>query len=146
MQRKGRNSQNSADAYLQGLTKLQEFLNLNYSGVSINELDSLLVNGSSVSVYELLDSFISYLSASCKLSTNTVSLYVAAVKGYLENCDIEINPAKFKNKVTMPRNHREDEAAIDDSDIRKILLACHTVFAVQCMALQTSGIYSLDIS
>src|SRR2546423_6639047 len=25
----------------------------------------------------------------------------------------------------MPKNHREDEAAIDDSDIRKILLSCN---------------------
>jgi integrase len=108
---------------LQGLTALQKFLQLNLK-ISVNELDSLFLSQpQQQSPYNFLDSFVSYLTTDRRLSPNTVSLYMAAVKGYLEHC--EINPRKFKNKVTMPRNHREDETAIDDKDMRKILLACN---------------------
>jgi hypothetical protein len=110
LERKSRNSQNTADSYLLGLTA-QKFLDTAatppYFAVNINELGSLFTAASSsasTNIYEFLDAFISYLTTSCKLSPSTVSLYV----GYLENCDVEINLTKFKNKVTMPKNHRED--------------------------------------
>jgi integrase len=151
LQRKGRNSQNTADSYLRGLTHLQKFLNSNvsppYLGVKVNELHSLFAvanqnngnaNSVGINVYEFLDAFISYLTT-IGLSSNTVSLYVVGVKEYLEHCDIEISPSKFKNKVTMPKNHREDEAAIDDSDIRKILLACHNFRLKVYLLILVSG-------
>ena len=143
LQRKGRNSQNTADSYLRGLTHLQKFLNSDvsppYRGVKVNELHSLFaVANSGINVYEFLDAFISYLTT-IGLSSNTVSLYVVGVKEYLEHCDIEISPSKFKNKVTMPKNHREDEAAIDDSDIRKILLACHNFRLKVYLLILVSG-------
>src|SRR5919206_3156217 len=119
LDRKRRNSQNSASSYLLGLTWLQEFLNTttdsSYHAVKLNELESLFNRGKrSLNVYEFLDAFVSYLTTNYDLSPNSIDLYVAAAKGYLEHCDIEINPTRFRNKVTMPRNHREDEAAIDD--------------------------------
>jgi integrase len=127
LERKRRNSPNSALAYLVGLTMLQEFLNSNSYSLKLNEIDSLYEKEAKEknNAYELIDKFISFLVGNCQLSTNTVRLYVAAVRSYLENCDIEISPNMFKNKVTMPRNHKEDEIAIDDSDIRKILLSCN---------------------
>ena len=94
---------------MQGLTALQNFLKVSaFSDVvtSVNELDSLFLQQQQQqqqSPYNFLDSFVSYLTTDCRLSPNTVSLYVAAVKGYLEHCDVEINPTKFKNKVTMPK-------------------------------------------
>jgi integrase len=39
--------------------------------------------------------------------------------------DIDIIPSKFRRKVKMPKIYREDEEAIDVSDIRKILLSCN---------------------
>jgi integrase len=50
---------------------------------------------------------------------------MGGVKSYLGYNDIDIIPAKFKKKVTLPKLYREDEQAIDVSDVRKILLACH---------------------
>lgn len=146
LERKSRNSQNTADSYLLGLTALQKFLDTAatppYFAVNINELGALFTAASSsasTNIYEFLDAFISYLTTSCKLSPSTVSLYVAGAKGYLENCDVEINLTKFKNKVTMSKNHREDEAAIDDSDIRKILLACHNFRLKVYLLILASG-------
>jgi integrase len=50
---------------------------------------------------------------------------MAAVRSYLASNDIEITPTRFKHKVTMPTVYREDELAIDEKDIRQILLACN---------------------
>jgi integrase len=146
LQRKSRNSQNTADAYLLALAALQEFLNTDstlpksYSGVDIDELGLVFVPTAKrkSDVYEFLDAYISYLT-NIGLSPNSIGLYIHGVKGYLEHCDVEINPTKFKNKVTMPKNHREDEAAIDDTDIRKILLACSNLRLKVYLLILASG-------
>lgn len=59
-----------------------------------------------------------------KLSTGSIWLYVTAVRSYLAYCDIDIIPAKFKRRVKLPKHYRQDEQAIDASDIRRILLSC----------------------
>jgi integrase len=152
LQKKMRNSKRSAETYLSGLTRLQEFLNLNankyqYPVNKVNELSSLFIGEKQKQkqdVYQFFDSFISYLIEN-KISRNTIRLYVAAAKGYLENCDVEINPTKFKNKVTMPKNHRQDEAAIDDADIRKILLACNNFrLKVYLLLLASGGMRAIE--
>jgi integrase len=113
----------------------------------VNELSSLFIGEKQKQkqdVYQFFDSFISYLIEN-KISRNTIHLYVAAVKGYLENCDVEINPTKFKNKVTMPKNHRQDEAALDDADIRKILLACNNFrLKVYLLLLASGGMSAIE--
>jgi integrase len=150
LEKKMRNSKRSAETYLSGLTRLQEFLNLNanqYPINNINELSSLFIGEKqkqNQDVYQFFDSFISYLIEN-KISRNTIRLYVAAAKGYLENCDVEINPIKFKNKVTMPKNHRQDEAALDDADIRKILLACNNFrLKVYLLLLASGGMRAIE--
>jgi len=59
------------------------------------------------------------------LSPNSISIYVTAVKSYFAYYDIDIVSSKFKKKVRLPKNHREDEEPLDASDIRKILLSCN---------------------
>jgi integrase len=39
--------------------------------------------------------------------------------------DIDLVPSKFKRKVKIPKHYREDELAIDASDIRNILPSCN---------------------
>ena len=153
LDRKSRNSGNTADSYLRALALVQEFLNTKYINnrghgkkpISVNHLDSVFLNGNNnkkkaqVDVYAFLDSFVSYCSADRGLSPNTTELYLHGVKGFLEHCDIEINPAKFKNRVTMPKNRREDAQAIDDSDIRKLLLACTNLRLKAYLLILASG-------
>ena len=73
----------------------------------------------------MIDDFVSYLVSKHKnkLSPNAVALYVAALRSYLLFHDIDIVPAKFKRRVRLPKNHRENEEPLDASDIRKILLS-----------------------
>jgi integrase len=138
LDKKKRNSPNSADAYLSGLTRLQEFLNVNKYKVNVDKLPSLFIGNKKQDVYDFFDDFITYLLDN-KISTNTIHLYNAAIKGYLVKYDVEINPVKFKDKVTTPKNHRQDEKAISDADIRKILLACNNFRLKVYILLLASG-------
>jgi integrase len=119
-----RNSVRSKDTYSIGLSHFQTFLCSRYgSGYTLaNIVEKILTN--EVNVYALLDNFVSYLISTGRLSTSTVRLHVAATRSYLQYHDIDISPAKFKRRVKIPKNHREDEEPIDAADMRKILLSC----------------------
>ncbi len=84
-----------------------------------------------INVYELLDSFVGYLISITSeethrtLTNGSILLYVTAVRSYLAYYDIDIIPYKFKRKVHVPKVAKQEEQAIDASDIRKILLACN---------------------
>jgi integrase len=84
-----------------------------------------------INVYELLNSFVSYLltikneNTHTYLSNNSIALYVAATRSYLAYYDIDIVPSKFKRKVKVPKIYREDEEPLEASEIRKILLSCN---------------------
>ena len=78
-----------------------------------------------------MDGFVSYFVVRLSheqhqhnIAPTSIFLYVHAVKSYLLYHDIDINPAKFRRKVRLPKIAREDEQPIDASDIRKLLLAC----------------------
>ncbi|MGB7632384.1 MAG: site-specific integrase [Nitrososphaeraceae archaeon] len=96
-----------------------------YKGYDIETiLGPLLCN--EINVYTVIDEFVSYLlNINANLTPNSISLYVAAVRSYLAYYDIDIVSSKFKRKVKMPKVYREDEEAIDISDIRRILLSCN---------------------
>jgi integrase len=59
------------------------------------------------------------------ITPTRVALYIYGIRSYLQYYDIDIIPSKFGRKVKLPKVAREDEEAIDASDIRKILLACN---------------------
>jgi integrase len=122
-----RNSEKSKITYSLGLAHFQTFLHEHYKDANPNYtlenvIDRILSN--ELNVYNLLDNFVSYLISLGRLSTATITLQVAATRSYLQYYDIDISPTKFKRRVKMPKNHREDEEPIDGADIRKILLSC----------------------
>ncbi len=124
----GRNSRQSTRIYGFGLSHFQGFLYTEY-GPQFS-IDSVIdnVTANKINVYTLLDNFVSYLRGNgetSKLSANSIALYVASVRSYLAYYDIDIVPAKFKRRVKLPKNHREDEQPIDAEDIRRILLSCN---------------------
>jgi integrase len=87
----------------------------------------MVLQNNTVNVYELLDSFVSYLVILPRqppIAPTTVALYVYAVRSYLQYHDIDINPSKFRRRVRLPKVPREDERPIDANEIRNILLAC----------------------
>ncbi len=120
----GRNSDKTKQAYFSALSRFQKFLDKRGQGYRLENIIEKIVKNK-VDFYSLFDNFISYLLERGKLSPNTISLYVAGVRSYLEYYDIDINTRKFKRRVRLPKHIREDEEPIDASDIRKILLSCH---------------------
>jgi integrase len=125
-----RNSKKTRKLYGFGLTHFQSFLITDDSGkYSEFSAESILseVSNNQINVYTLIDDFVSYLVTKHKnkLSPNAIALYVAALRSYFLYHDIDIVPAKFKRRVKLPKNHRENEQALDASDIRKILLSCN---------------------
>jgi integrase len=77
-----------------------------------------------ISVYEVLDDFISFL-IDRKLSVRSIRLYLTGLKSYFAYYDIDVIPSKFKRKVKMPKVYQDDEEPLDVSDIRKLLLSCN---------------------
>jgi integrase len=122
-----RNSRQSARIYGFALSHFQRFLS-NKCGPYFNIdliIDSVIT--CKINVYTLLDDFVSFLRGNgeaSKLSSNSIQIYVAAVRSFLQYYDIDIVSSKFKRRVKLPKNHREDEQPIAASDIRRILLSC----------------------
>jgi hypothetical protein len=119
-----RKSVKTARTYIVSLNHLSNFIKDSYPDYNTDTIiDAMLQN--KINVYQFLDSFISYLQLIIEgITANSLSVYVAALRSYFSYHDIDIIPSKFKRKVFLPKISREDEQALDSSDIRKILLNC----------------------
>ena len=88
-----RNSIKSKRSYSSGLSLLQNFLNdkgqqQKYQGNCETILQYLSEN--KVNVYELLDSFVSYILATKpEITPNSISLYLTAIRSYFAFYDID---------------------------------------------------------
>ncbi len=124
----GRNSDKTKKLYGFSLLHFQEFLSSDdrYSKFTANSILNP-VSKNQIDVYALLDHFVSYLVSkhNKKLSPNTISLYVAALRSYLLYHNIDIVVSKFKRRVKLPKKYKEDEEALEATEIRKILLSCN---------------------
>jgi integrase len=150
-----RGSKSSKNSYEIGLKHLQSFLNTTTSNSSTHSNQSsnayhhhdietilLALQSNKLNVYELLDSFVSYLvnmPLQPPIAVTSVTLYVYAVRSYLQYHDIDINPSKFRRRVRLPKIPREDERPIDSSEIRNILLACNNRRVKAYMLVLASG-------
>jgi hypothetical protein len=93
-----RNSIRSKKAYSSGLSILQNFLNAEEQKQKYQRcncetiLQPLLEN--KVNVYELFDSFVSYvLVTKPEITPRTLSLYLVAIRSYLAFYDIDVIPS-----------------------------------------------------
>jgi hypothetical protein len=87
-------------------------------------IDALKEN--KVDVYDLLDGFSSYLQQTIKnIKPSSLKAYSDGLRSYFGYYDIEITPSKFKRKVFLPRVKKEEEYALDKSEIRTILQHCN---------------------
>lgn len=140
----GRNSQSSKEVYSFALSHFQTFLHNKYDANYTLETILDAISNNQMNVYSLIDNFVSYLLSN-KLSPNSISLYVAAIRSYFGYHDIDIVPSKFKRKVRLPKRLREDEEPIDASDIRKILLSCNNRrLKAYLLVLASSGLRAVE--
>jgi integrase len=123
----GINSESTRNTYAHALKHFKYFLDDRYGyPTTIGNIIDKIKATNDTDVYPLLNGFVSYLTSLPKKITNrSVIMYVAAVKSYLQFYDIDIIPHKFKHRVRMPKQYREEEQAIDYEDIREILKACN---------------------
>jgi hypothetical protein len=104
-----RGSKSSKKSYEIGLKHLQCFLNNNsISDYHHYDIETMLLalQSNKLSVYEILDSFVSYLvnmPHQPPIAPTSVTLYVYAVRSYLQYHDIDINPSKFRRRVRLPK-------------------------------------------
>jgi integrase len=150
---KARNSAQTAKAYWEGIYRFDNFLRENYNnGLDVASVLKPLAT-KEIDLYKLFDQFITYLQMH-EYTPASIHNFVAGVRSYVQYHDIDVIPAKFKHKVTMPKNRKEDEYALDREEIRKILthirqprlktycilLACGGMRAVEALAIQVRDI------
>ncbi len=120
----GRKSINTKKSYAIALMHLKNFIEKEDLGYDIDNIVDAILQ-CKINVYEILDSFISYIQTVKQgITPKTVTMYVSALRSYFSYYDVDIIPGKFKRKVMLPRIYREDEQGLDVEEIRKILLAC----------------------
>jgi hypothetical protein len=120
-----RNSRNSNATYDTGLKHFQRFLagststSNYYQNCNVETIIPAIQAGGSINVYELMDGLVSYFIVvrlsheQQHIAPTSIFLYVHTVKSYLLYHDIDINPAKFRRKVRLPKIAREDEQPLD---------------------------------
>ena len=138
-----RNSLKSRYAYQNGLIHFQGFLSQKYPDYDLDTILKPLLEDK-VNRYELLDRFISYLQT-FNLTPSSIKVYMTSVRSYFAYYDVDVIPSKFKRKVKMPKSYREDEEALDASDIRKILLACNNRrLKTYLLILASGGMHAVE--
>jgi integrase len=127
---KSRRSARTAIGFSYPLDYLNEFIQQKYNGYDIQTILPELKSHDMThfDVYKLLNSFVGYLQNETKngsrLAPKSLINYIIAARSYFQYNDIEISPAKFKHKVSLPVLYNEDHDAIDADDIKNILHHC----------------------
>jgi integrase len=144
LESKARNNTSTGFTYMKALQKFSRFLAQQYPSYNV---ETILVplEKKEIDVYHLLDKFVAYMDNELQTAASTIQSYMAAVRGYLGYYDIDIIEQKFKNKVTMPKNRKEDERPLDVQDIRQILLAItNRRLRAYCLLLASGGMKATE--
>lgn len=141
---KERGAINTALGYKTSLAVFQQFLTKEYDDLTLETIIDLLISNN-VDVYDLLDRFVSYLQTISDLKRSSIHQYLAGIRSYLGYNDIDIANSKFKRRVTMPKNVQEEEQAVDQDDIRNILLKCNNRrLKAYILVLASSGVRAIE--
>jgi integrase len=143
-----RNSKSTQRAYASGLLAFCKFLTKKeYTITGVTK--SLQKN--EIDVYRLLNEFVSFMleakhrHSGLPIALQSMYSYMTAVRSFLEFNDIDIALNKFKRKVKMPKIYREDEEALDATEIRKIMLSCNNRrMKAYLLVLASSGLRAVE--
>jgi integrase len=120
-------SKSTSYEYLTRLNTFTGFIKNEFdSGLSTDDLLTKIKEGL-LDPYDILSKYSGYLQNSRSISTLTLKQRVVTIKNFLEYCDIEISPRKFKLKVKLPRIVRRSKEALSKEDIIDILNACSDI-------------------
>lgn len=142
------NSSSTKKIYGIGLSHFETFLHAKYQGKHTLTTIIQALMDKEIDIYALLNQFIQHLfklSGERKLSYSTINNYLASVRSYFQNYDIEISTWKFKHKVRIPKTQKREEEPIDASDIRKILKATNNRrLKAYLLVLASSGLRATE--
>lgn len=110
----GKNSRSTRSNYEAALVRLEKFLHNRFD--SKYNVDSIidLISSNQISVYELLDNFVSFESIDKSLKKSrpqSIKTYLAGIKSYFAYYDIDVIPSKFKRKVKVPKTPQRERGA-----------------------------------
>ena len=112
----------TAREYLKRLRSFSAYVQEKY-GCIIDVLIKRLVRGE-LNPYEVLSGYVSFLNRQGTVSELSLKQRVVTAKNFLEYCDVEISPRRFKLKVRMPKVIRKNKEALTKEVITDILNAC----------------------
>src|SRR2546422_1668543 len=76
--------------------------------------------------YDIINGYAAYLRK-CNITTSTLRQRIVTVKNFLEYCDVDITPRKFRLKVKLPKVVRKKKEALSKDDIVEILNVCDNI-------------------
>jgi integrase len=95
--------------------------------------------------YDILSNYIIFLQNNTNISSSTLKARVITAKNFLEYCDVDISPRKFKLKVKIPKVIRKSKEALSKDDIIDILNVCSDIrLKTYVMLLAATGFRAVE--
>lgn len=139
----GMMTQSTAEEYMYRLNSFKSFIQSEYK-VSIDELIQQ-INEGLVDQYYILFQYANYLKKFNNVSNLTLKQRVVTVKNFLEYCDVDISPRKFKLKVKLPKIVRRNKEALSKEDVVDILNTCSDIrLKTYVMLLAGTGMRAVE--
>ena len=136
-------SKATATQYLNRLSHFGVFLSKEYGGLTIDSLVDKFKE-KTADPYTVLGAYSAYLRH-CNISTITIKQRVVTVKNFLEYCDIDVSPRRFKIKVRLPKAVKRNKEAISKEDVIDILNQCSDIrLKTYVMLLAATGMRAVE--
>jgi integrase len=118
-------------------------LNEEFDGLTIDGLVNK-IKEETAEPYSILSKYSAYLKDN-NISTSTIKQRVVTVKNFLEYCDIDISPRKFKIKVRLPKMVKRNKEAISKEGVTIIINQCSDMrLKTYVMLLAATGMRAVE--
>jgi integrase len=137
-------SMSTAEEYLSRLNNFENFIAKEYATcLTINDLIAK-IKKAALDPYDIINGYAAYLR-NCDITTSTLKQRIVTVKNFLEYCDVDISPRKFKLKVKLPRVVIKKKEALSKEDIIDILNICDNIrLRTYVMLLSPTGMRAVE--
>lgn len=131
---KAADSAKTADTYCDALVALHRFLDKRYPGMDPAKSLSILLTCQRnpifapysllpwADIYKVMDSYSGYLTGRGH-KPSVVRTWLAGVKGFYAYNDVDIINSKYKQRVKVPKDRKEDAYPLDRAEVRTMLLS-----------------------
>jgi integrase len=137
-------NKSTAEEYLSRLNNFEKFVAKEYdSCLTINDL-IVKIKKAMLDPYDIINGYAAYLRK-CNITTSTLKQRIVTVKNFLEYCDVDITPRKFRLKVKLPKAVRKKKEALSKEDIVEILNVCDNIrLRTYVMLLAATGMRAVE--